>query len=89
MQINFQNESTIFLIFILIGVLISIIFDLFRAYRKVQHSNDIATYIQDIIFWIISGIIVIYSVFVFNYGQIRGYVILGISLRNFCLFFDN
>ena len=83
---NLPNESTIFLIFIVVGIIISMIFDLFRAIRKVYRTGTLATDVQDIIFWMISGLIMIYSVFVFNYGQIRGYVLLGIGLGSFVYF---
>ena len=73
------NQACIFVIFILVGITIGIIFDFFRALRKNVRNTIKITYIQDLIFWIISGIIVIYSIYFFNSGEIRLYIFLGIT----------
>lgn len=65
-------------IFILTGLIIGILFDCFRILRKSFKTADWITYIQDIIFWILTGIIVLFSIFKFNNGEIRSYIILGI-----------
>ena len=65
-------------IFILIGIIIGILFDCFRILRKSFKTADWITYIQDIIFWILTGIIILFSIFKFNNGEIRSYIILGI-----------
>lgn len=68
------EQAKIFLIFIIIGILISFIFDIFRILRKVYKFNNLMIYIQDIIFWIIAGIITLFSIFKFNSGNIRLYL---------------
>ena len=65
-------------ILILTGLIIGILFDCFRILRKSFKTADWITYIQDIIFWILTGIIVLFSIFKFNNGEIRSYIILGI-----------
>ena len=56
------NQGYIFVIFILNGFLIGILFDIFRILRKSFKTKDIVTYIEDILFWIITGIFLLYSV---------------------------
>ncbi len=65
-------------IFILTGIIIGILFDCFRVLRRSFKTADWITYIQDIIFWILTGIIILFSIFKFNNGEIRSYIILGI-----------
>ncbi len=65
-------------IFILVGIAIGFLFDCFRILRKSFKTADWITYIQDIIFWILTGIIILFSIFKFNNGEIRSYIILGI-----------
>lgn len=65
-------------IFIITGIIIGILFDCFRILRKSFKTADWITYIQDIIFWILTGIIILFSIFKFNNGEIRSYIILGI-----------
>lgn len=86
-----NEQAYIFLIFIFVGFIIGIIFDLFRVLRKSFKTNDIITYIEDIIFWVIAGAIILYAIFKFNYGQIRLYMLLGIILGGmlYLLVFSN
>lgn len=74
------NQAYLFLIFTLIGIIIGFLFDIFRILRKSFKTNDIITYIEDIIFWIISGIILIYAMCKFTDGELRFYTIIGLSL---------
>lgn len=74
------SQGYLFLIFILIGIIIGILFDIFRILRKAFKTSDFMTYIQDILFWIISGIILIYSIFVFNNGELRAYIFLSLFI---------
>lgn len=73
-----NNEFSIFLAFILIGIIISFLFDFFRILRRVYQTPDFITIIQDIAFWIISGIILLSGIFILNEGKIRAYLFIGI-----------
>ena len=75
-----QNQAYLFLVFSLTGVVIGILFDFFRILRRSIKTSNIVTYIQDILFWILAGIIVLYSIWYFNNGELRIYVLLGISI---------
>ncbi len=75
-----SNQAYLFYIFILTGIMIGLVFDIFRILRKSFKTTDILTYIQDSIFWIITGGILIYTIFKFNNGELRSYVFLGIML---------
>ena len=72
-----QNQVYVFFIFILNGFLIGIFFDIFRIFRKSFKTPDIVTYIQDILFWVLTGLIVLFSIFKFNDGELRSYVFFG------------
>ena len=75
-----HNQVYVFLIFILNGFLIGLLFDTFRILRKSFKTSNIITNIQDIIFWILSGLLSIYSIFKFTDGTLRIYIFLGILL---------
>lgn len=74
------NQAYLFLIFIVNGLIIGFLFDLFRILRLSFKTKDFVTYLEDITFWILTGFIVLYSIFVFNNGEIRFYIFLGIAL---------
>lgn len=77
------NQAYLFFIFTINGIIIGLLFDFFRIARKVFNTNDIVTYLEDILFWILAGAIVLYSIFVFNNGVLRLYMFLGILLGAF------
>ncbi|MBQ9298354.1 MAG: spore cortex biosynthesis protein YabQ [Clostridia bacterium] len=74
------SQAQVFFIFIVNGILISFIFDIFRILRKSFKTPDIITYIEDIVYWIITCIILAYSIYKFNNGQIRVYIFIGIFI---------
>ena len=80
MYTNNFEQLTSFIIFTVIGVIISIIFDIFRILRKTFKTPDIITYIEDVIFLIVTGLIILFSIFLFNNGELRLYIFIGISI---------
>lgn len=75
-----QNQTYLFIVFSLTGILIGFLFDLFRSLRKSFKTIDIITYIEDVLFWILTGIIILYNIWYFNNGEIRAFIILGIIM---------
>ncbi len=73
-----NNQAVLFLIFSLNGVIIGLIFDFFRILRKSFKTSNLMTSIQDIIFWIITGISVIFFMYNFSDGTIRFYMFLSL-----------
>lgn len=74
------NQAYLFYVFLLTGLLIGLLFDVFRILRKSFKTSDFVTLLQDIIFWLLAGGLFTYTVFKFNNGEIRSYVFLGVAL---------
>lgn len=74
------NQAYLFLIFIFNGIIIGMLFDFFRILRRTIKTSNIMTYVEDIIFWILAGIIILYSTFIFNNGEIRLFMFLAIAI---------
>ena len=74
------NQAYLFLIFTLNGFIIGLLFDFFRILRRSFKTSNFVTYIEDILFWIITGFLVLYSIFTFNNGEIRFFMFLGIFI---------
>lgn len=72
------NQAYLFLVFTINGIIIGLLFDIFRILRKSFKTSDIITYLQDILFWILTGLILLYSIFTFSNGEIRFYMFLGV-----------
>jgi spore cortex biosynthesis protein yabQ len=64
----------------LCGIVIGIGFDIFRVLRKSFRTSDMVTYIEDILFGILTGIFLIIMLFIFNNGQLRFFIFVAISL---------
>ena len=75
-----ENQAYLFLIFSITGILIGALFDIFRALRKSFKTSNIITYIEDIVFWLLTGTLIIYNIWYFNDGEIRIYMFLGIII---------
>ena len=80
MYTNNLEQLLSFSIFIIVGIIISMIFDTFRVLRKVKKTTDIITYFEDALFWIITVFIILNSIFIFNNGELRFYIFIGIMI---------
>lgn len=74
------NQAYLFLIFCVNGIIIGLLFDFFRILRRSFKTKDIITYMEDILFGILTGSILLYSIFTFNNGEIRLFILLGVAL---------
>lgn len=90
---NFSQEQ-IFIFFFIIGIIIGIIFDIFRVIRKSFKTPDLVTFIEDFIFLLITSFLIIFSIIKLNGGEVRFYLFLGIfsgiliyslTISNFCV----
>ena len=94
---NFSQEQ-IFILFFVIGLIISIILDFFRAIRKNFKASDFATLIEDIVFLGITSFLIIFSIIKINGGEVRFYIFLAIffgillyslTISNLCVIIFN
>ena len=81
------NQLHLFVGFLIDGILIGFVFDIFRILRKSFKHKNIIIYIQDILFWIITGVILLYSAFILNDGQFRNFMYLGAIVGFFIYLF--
>lgn len=75
-----EDQALIFIVFTFTGILLGILFDFFRVFRRTFNTIDIITYLEDILYWILAGIIVLYNIWFFNNGEIRFFMIIGIIM---------
>lgn len=80
MILSLSNQAYIFLITILIGLIIGIVYDVFRLIRKIFVHKNIVVYIEDIIFGIISTFICFYVLLHKNNLELRAYLVVAIAL---------
>lgn len=81
-----DNQICLFIIYFICGAIIGLLFDIFRILRKSFKTSDITTYIEDIIFGVLTGIFLITMLFIFSNGQLRFYIFVAIAIRSYCVF---
>ncbi|NLT94978.1 MAG: spore cortex biosynthesis protein YabQ [Clostridia bacterium] len=69
-----------FLVTIGIGFLAGILFDIYRVLRLLWAPRKLGTFIGDILFWLIMTFVVFSLLLVGNWGELRIYVFIGISV---------
>ena len=80
-----QFQSYIFSYSVYGGILIGILYDIYRALRGRRKRDRLITSLWDVLFLLSVFIVVIWAVFSSNYGDIRAYVLIGF-LVGFYLF---
>ena len=73
-----MNQLINMLLFILTGIVIGVLFDIFRIIRRSFKTPDFLTYKEDILFWLMAGIILLFTIFTFNNGEIRLYIFVSL-----------
>lgn len=84
-EININNQIITFGLSLCVGAVLCAIYDMLRAWRKVEFNSFMTVFITDIIFWVFSAFVTFIFLMARTNGEIRGYVILG-ALVGFMLF---
>lgn len=75
-----SNQAYIFLSALYMGIVIGLIYDIYRVVRILSNSSKLVTSIMDILFWITAAILCIVGFFYVSSGEIRLYSIIGLAL---------
>lgn len=73
-------ELRFFLISIVTGIAILVIYDILRIFRRIIKHNWFFVALEDVLFWIASGVVIFIMMYEQNNGIIRGFSILGMLL---------
>jgi len=77
---SISEELFIFFATIYGGILIGLIYDLYRIFRRVFRPKKIATLVEDLIFWIVTGAAAFFVLLFSNDGELRFYTFLGFAI---------
>ncbi len=61
----------------ILGIVLGFVYDIFRILRMIVNSKNISIFIQDVLYFIISGIVTFWFVLNFNSGDSRFYILVG------------
>jgi spore cortex biosynthesis protein YabQ len=68
------------------GVVLGIIYDLFRIFRTVFHSEKRAVFFQDLFYMLCAALVTFLVALGVNYGEVRFYILAGEAI-GWCLYF--
>lgn len=82
-----NSQIGIFLIYFIAGLVICLLYDVFRALRKTVKTTDLMTGIEDVIFWILVAVFLIYLIFIISSGEIRFFMFAAICIGGITYYF--
>lgn len=80
MNDSLMLELHIFLTSIYGGIIVGLVYDLYKSLRYLSKPSKVINYIGDFIFWIIMSYVFFYALIKINWGEIRGYILFGFFL---------
>ena len=80
MYTNNIEQLTSFIYFILTGIVLGIIFDVFRIARRTIKTSDFISNLEDVLFGLMAGVIILITIFKFNNGELRLYIFIGLGI---------
>ncbi|MEW9096709.1 MAG: spore cortex biosynthesis protein YabQ [Clostridiaceae bacterium] len=83
MIISIEHQVKLVVFSLASGIITGILFDIYRIIRGFENPNKVITYIQDILFWIMSSVLVFIFLLYFNYAYVGFYVYLLIIVGIF------
>ena len=75
-----NTQTILFLKCIEIGIIMGMIYDVVRIFRKIIPHPNLLVQIEDSLYWIICGLIGFGMLYMHNYGEIRMFVFIGVIL---------
>lgn len=73
-------ELQFFLISILWGVIILVVYDLLRILRRIIPHNSLFIALEDLVFWVLSSVFIFAMIYTMNNGTIRGFSVMGMGI---------
>lgn len=77
MEISITQQAALFLYSCAVGALCSVIYDILRAFRLIWMPGRILSFVTDLTYFLICGVITFLFLLAANNGMIRGFVFLG------------
>ena len=80
MILSMSGQAVAFLTTAAAGAALGVLYDCFRILRRVLRHKIVATTIEDAVFWIVSTLLMFVFLLNRNFGDIRGFIFMGLAL---------
>jgi len=81
-----SEQAFLFLTCVKTGIIMGVLYDIIRVIRKIIKHPNWVVHLEDLIYWIACGCFAFIMIFWKNYGQIRGFVFLGMLIGGILYF---
>lgn len=71
-------QTLLFMTSVEIGILMGIVFDLIRIFRKIIKHPNFFVQLEDMFFWVFCAFMSFYMLYICNYAAIRPFIFIGI-----------
>lgn len=78
MELSYIKEALVFLITLLGGMVIGVVFDIYRVIKDATYKNVVFYTLSDLIVWIVLSILAFETVFIANSGSVRWFEIIAL-----------
>lgn len=75
-----MNQFLMVLYSLMLGAFLGVFYDIFRILRLLINPKNLSVFIQDIIYFLISGFVTFVFVLIMNSGESRFYILAGEAL---------
>lgn len=77
---NFNGQLDTFIYTLITGILLGIIFDVYRVMRRTFKPQIWVTSFTDLLYWLLATFLVFTTIIIGNWGEVRLYVFIGLIL---------
>jgi len=77
---SLAGQTYAFLMTILAGAVVGLLFDLYRVLRSAFRPKQLVTAVTDLVFWIVVTPVVFAMLLAGNWGELRFYVLVGLGV---------
>lgn len=80
MILSIGSQAYAFLFSVVGGMVIALVYDAFRVFRRAVKTGSVVTGVQDSLFWLLVSAIMFLTVLYSNDGELRAYLFVGTFL---------
>jgi spore cortex biosynthesis protein YabQ len=73
-------QTQLFFVAIQIGILMGMLYDVIRIFRKIIPHPDWIVQVEDLLYWALASILAFIVLYIHNYSALRFFVFIGIAL---------
>jgi len=74
---SLESQVYAFVVTVLIGLMMGICYDFYRVTKGIIRPGKFFVYLGDLLFWVVSTLIVFFMLLIGNWGEFRFYVLVG------------